>query len=176
MIFTGAYEGFQCYSGVEDLDTFLEEEDFDKYKSFKCICYDYKVRTEQGNDLYVGLKNGYYLNTRVCYDSSKSIVEHPKIENLKLTVNKSKIHHIDLPTVKMITENEIRQKSKFGKYPTLVYDTNQERILWKVKQHFGKLNVTVFEFDIDAKTGEILRKEELPYKRTFWQWIGGSGI
>ncbi len=142
LVFNGAYDGIQCSPEVEDYDAIWEKENFDKNESFKCTCYNYKVKTDQGNDLYIGFKTGFYLNTRVCYDSKKSIVEQPQIENLKLTVYKSRIHHIDLSTVKMITKSKIRQKSKFGKFPALVYDTNKERILWKVKHYFGKLNVS----------------------------------
>jgi hypothetical protein len=176
VIFNGAYEGFQCSPEIVDLDTFLEEENFELYESFKCICYVYKVRTEQGNDLYVGIQNGFYLNTRVCYDSNKSIVELPKIENLKLAVTKSKSKHINVSKVESITVGEVNHDSKTGKFPVLVYETYNDRLVWKVRRYHGKLNVTVHEFDIDGETGEILSHKRLPYRKTFWQWIGGTGI
>lgn len=176
VIRNGAYEGIQCLPEVEDLDSLISGGNFDNYKSFNCICFNYKVKTAQGVDLYVGIKTGYYLNTRVCYDSSNSTVERPNMENLILTSTKSKNKHLDLAHVKSITESIINRKSKFGKFPSLVYQINQDRIIWKVRRHFGKLNVTVHEFDIDAGTGELLRHRQLPYKRTFLQWIGGTGI
>jgi len=174
--FNGAYEGFLCSPQIADIDTFLVEESFENYESFKCICYDYKVRTEKGNDLYIGNQNGHYLNTQVCYDSNNSVIEHPKIKNLKLAVAKSKLRHISLSKVQSITIGEINQKSKLGKYPVLLYETYNDRLVWKVRRYHGRLNVTVHEFDIDAVNGEILSHARLPYRRTIWQWIGRAGI
>lgn len=176
VIFNGAYEGFQCSPEINDIDAFLEEEDFNKYKASNCTCYDYKVITEQGIDLYIGFENGYYLNTRVCFDTSNLIIEHPKIDNIKLATINSKTKHIDLSRVELITKNEVGQNSKFGKFPVLVYQTNQNRLIWKAERHIGKFNVTLHHFDIDAETGQILRKDTFQYKRSFWKWIGGTGM
>ena len=170
VIYNGAYKGFQCYREIEDLAIIFKEE------AFECTCYDYKVISKQGTNLYIGHKGGYYLNTRVCFDSNNTIVEQPKLANLILALTQSGTNHLDLSTVRSITESELERKSKFGKFPVLVYDLNQNRLLWKAKRHFGKLNVSVHEFDLDAVTGKVLRHKKLPYKRTFWQWIGGTGI
>ena len=174
--FNGAYEGVQCQNKIENFEELFKNIENEKYKKYNCICYQYKISTDTNTDLYIGTKSGYYLNTNICYESNDSIAMQPKIYELQNASKFSKTKHIQIEEVKRITRNAIKEKSKLTKFPALVYHPDKNRTIWKVRRYFGRMNMTIYEFEIDGLNGKVLKMDKVLYKRNFWQWISGTGI
>ena len=165
--FAGAYSGLQCETDFN----YNEDPLFEKYKQFACTCYNYELKTKQNQQLYLGTTSRSYLWSQICFDSTNEIIKTPNKEYILAAAKHLDNKFISLAEVKSITE--IEAKTKFGNFPKLIYRTNEDKIFWEVTRYRGWLNVSVYEFKIDAITGEIFHTKKLPYRRTFWQWLSG---
>lgn len=174
-LFNAAYTGNQCYPGLDNSRT-----DGLKFKTFEpqylCTCYNYDLKTELNQKVYLGTKSTTSISSKICFDSEKKMVEEPNKESIIAAAKHLNKKFIPLSSVKSITKNKIKIKTKFDKFPILIYRTNEDKILWEVTRRKGWLNLSLYEFKIDAVTGEIIQLKESPAHITFWQWIFWSGF
>ncbi len=173
IVFSGALSGAQCNPEIIDLEVFLDSLEYSNHQAFRCTCYNYELITKQKQKLYLGTKTTTYLLAQVCFDDKNQVVEKPNKNHILSAIKHLNKEYISLSKIDSISSKHIKEKTKFGAYPKLIYRVNEDKVFWEVIRYRGRLNVTIHEFKVDAISGKIVEVKKSPYRRTLWQWLSG---